>query len=150
MGTIKENYTISEEHLPTHIPAKIEYGISNIYRDLLIFAAKHLEMNGRLVCWFPIFREDYNENGLPSHACLKLVANCEQILSKVTSRRLLTFEKVHEPTSKQLENGKNVITDFREKYFVVREETRKERRTKEAKIREQNRLEALNKKKSLF
>lgn len=33
------------------------------------------------------------------------------------------------------------ITDFREKYFIIREETRKERRVKEAKIREENRLQ---------
>lgn len=148
MGTSKTNYTISEAHLPTHIPAKIEYGISNIYKDLLVFAAKHLEMNGRLVCWFPVFREDYDESGLPSHACLKLVANCEQTLSKVTSRRLLTFEKIEEPTEEQSSAEKVDITDFRKKYFVVREESRKERRVKEAKIREANRLEVMHRKKT--
>lgn len=56
IGTSKENCTISDEHLPTHIPAKIEYGLSHLYRDLLLFAAKHLEIGRRLVCWFPIFR----------------------------------------------------------------------------------------------
>lgn len=56
IGTSKENYTVKEEHLSTHIPAKIEYGISNIYQDLLIFSAKHLTVGGRLVCWFPVFR----------------------------------------------------------------------------------------------
>lgn len=56
VGTSKANYTVKEEHLPTHIPAKIEYGISNIYKDLLIFSAKHLTFGGRLVCWFPVFR----------------------------------------------------------------------------------------------
>lgn len=56
VGTTKENYTVKEEHLSTHIPAKIEYGISNIYTDLLMFSAKHLTLGGRLVCWFPVFR----------------------------------------------------------------------------------------------
>ncbi|KAJ8921986.1 hypothetical protein NQ315_008623 [Exocentrus adspersus] len=141
VGTSKENYTVSEEHLPTHIPAKIEYGISNIYKDLLSFSAKHLKVGGRVVCWFPVFRQDYNEDGLPSHPCLKLVANCEQTLTKVTARRLLTFEKLRDPTEQELNMDHKEITDFREKYFVVREETRKERRMKEARVREENRLQ---------
>ncbi|KAJ8942253.1 hypothetical protein NQ318_003100 [Aromia moschata] len=140
VGTVKENYTISEEHLSTHVPAKIEYGISSIYKDLLLFSAKHLRNGGRLVCWFPVYREDYDEGCLPSHSCMKLVANCEQGLSKVTSRRLLTFEKVRQPTTEELDMNHDNIMDFREKYFVLREETRKERRTQEAKIREENRL----------
>lgn len=56
IGTAKQNFTISDEHLPTHIPAKIEYGLTNIYSDLLRFAAEHLKLGGRLVCWFPVFR----------------------------------------------------------------------------------------------
>lgn len=147
IGTAKENYTVKEEHLPTHIPAKIEYGISKIYRDLLKFSAKHLKISGRCVCWFPVFREDYTEEELPFHPCLKLVANSEQILSKNTSRRLLTFEKIKEPSDDDLEMLESTkITDFREKYFVVREETRKERRMREARIREENRIAALQKK----
>ncbi|XP_008201367.1 tRNA (guanine(10)-N2)-methyltransferase homolog [Tribolium castaneum] len=137
VGTSKENFTVSEKHLPTHIPAKIEYGISSIYNDLLKFAAKHLRLGGRLVCWFPVFREDYSEAGLPSHPCLKLVANSEQILTKITSRRLLTFEKVRNinPTD---DSDQNKIVDFREKYYVAREETRKEKRMREARIRKEN------------
>ncbi|KAJ8970386.1 hypothetical protein NQ314_001254 [Rhamnusium bicolor] len=170
VGTSKENYTVSEKHLSTHIPAKIEYGISNIYRDLLLFSAKHLKVGGRLkwaggkilnkvfiqertaeiftnyrfqnlklFFWeiskfgipllaLPsisscnslyfndnkfIYRNDYDENGLPSHPCLK------------------------QPTEEELNRKHNKITDFREKYFVVREETRKERRMREARIREE-------------
>lgn len=56
IGTNNKDYTIKNEHLPTHIPAKIEYGISNIYRDLLSFSVNHLVLGGRLVCWFPVFR----------------------------------------------------------------------------------------------
>ncbi|KAG5887575.1 hypothetical protein JTB14_009983 [Gonioctena quinquepunctata] len=140
VGTAKENYTVKEEHLPTHIPAKIDYGISNIYKDLLSFSAKQLKIGGCVVCWFPVFREDYNESGLPSHPCLKLTANCEQTLSKVTSRRLLTFEKVQHPSHQELHIINNEITDFRQKYYSAREETRKERKAREAKIREENRL----------
>lgn len=39
-------------------------------------------------------------------------------------------------------NTENSIHDFRTKYFEIREETRKERRTKKASLREQGRLEA--------
>lgn len=92
-----------------------------------------------------IFREAYSETGLPSHTCLKLVANCEQILNKVTSRRLLTFEKIRHPSDEELNLNDDQITDFREKYFVVREETRKERRMQKAIERKENWLKSLDK-----
>lgn len=41
----------------------------------------------------------------------------------------------------------NTVTDFRNKYFKARDETRKEKRTREAAIREQNRLEAVERSK---
>lgn len=148
VGIHKDNYTIEERHLPTHIPAKVEYQFSKLYQDLLAFSAKHLKIRGRLVCWFPVFREDYSDEGLPSHLSMKLVANSEQVLSKYTSRRLLTFEKIEEPIDGQC-NGINTIADFRNKYYRTRNETRRERRTKEAGIREQNRLEALQRNKNV-
>ncbi|XP_030758341.1 tRNA (guanine(10)-N2)-methyltransferase homolog [Sitophilus oryzae] len=138
IGTEKEDCVVSDEHLATHVPAKIEYGIPSIYRDLLVFSAKHLRIGGRLVCWFPVFREDYTERCLPQHPCLKLVANSEQPLSKVTSRRLLTYEKIRQPSQSELEIRDISIQDFREKYFVLREETRKERRLREAAVRKEN------------
>lgn len=148
IGTLKENYTIEERHLKSHIPAKIEYGISKLFKDLLHFSAKHLKMHGRLVCWFPVFREDYNEDGLPKHPCLELVANSEQILNTHTSRRLLTYEKlvefnedVHLVTNSIDEDEVNNIQDFRTKYYETREETRKERRMKQAELRMHGKLQ---------
>lgn len=141
IGTAKEAFTISDEHLPTHIPAKIDYGLTDIYYDLLQFSAKHLRLGGRLVCWFPVFRETYTEDCLPKHSCLKLLANSEQILSKLTSRRLLTYEKVAEFVEQQATQFENKIVDFRMQYLEVREETRKERRMRKAMLREQGRLE---------
>lgn len=146
IGTVKENCVIKTEHLPTHIPSKVDYALSNIYKDLLKFSANYLKLHGRLVCWFPVYREDYCEEGLPQHPCLKLVANSEQILGKCTSRRLLTYEKFCEPHDVDLENGANVIQDFRTKYFEIREETRKDRRLKKAFLREQGRIEATKRK----
>ncbi|KAK5650812.1 hypothetical protein RI129_001841 [Pyrocoelia pectoralis] len=142
VGIHKENYSISEKHLSTHIPAKIQYEFSELYQDLLAFSAKHLRIGGRLVCWFPVFREDYSEEGLPTHECVKLVSNSEQVLSKYTSRRLLTYEKICEPNEENL-NSANTIANFRNKYYKARDENRRERRVKEANIREKNRLEAL-------
>lgn len=51
-----------------------------------------------------------------------------------------------EPSSVNGMQSENCVVDFRTKYFEVREETRKERRTKKAMLREQGRLEALKRK----
>lgn len=75
------------------------------------------------------------------------MANSEQILNKHTSRRLLTYEKISEPELVPLNHCRNDISDFRTKYYDVREETRKEKRLMKALKREQNRLEALSRKK---
>lgn len=69
------------------------------------------------------------------------MSNSEQILSKLTSRRLLTFEKISHNTSENTEENESKIVDFRMRYFEVREETRQERRMKKAMLREQGRLE---------
>jgi tRNA (guanine10-N2)-methyltransferase len=55
IGTTK-NYQISNHHLEGHIPSKVEYGLHQIYQDLFQFAAQHLKMGGRLVCWIPVVR----------------------------------------------------------------------------------------------
>ena len=70
--------------------------------DLLIFSAKTLVENGRLVFWIPVNREYYSDNKLPSHPNLKLVANCEQTLSTHTSRRCIVMKKV----MKAIDNNK--------------------------------------------
>ncbi|KAL2744071.1 tRNA (guanine(10)-N2)-methyltransferase [Vespula maculifrons] len=131
IGTMKANPVIEEHQVSTHIPSKVEYGLPQIYKDLLNFASKHLKITGRLVCWYPIFRDQYSTDQLPTHPCLRLIANSEQVLSNYTSRRLLTYEKVKEPQETDDINS-ICLTDFREKYFALRDETRKERRMKKA------------------
>ncbi|XP_039603751.1 tRNA (guanine(10)-N2)-methyltransferase homolog isoform X2 [Polypterus senegalus] len=79
-----------------HIPASMAYHLSDIFIDLLNFAAKQLVMGGRLVYWLPVYRPEYKEEIIPHHPCLKLISNCEQILSSHTSRRLITMEKQKE------------------------------------------------------
>ena len=94
-----DDYKVPEEYLPFHIPQKIDYTLGNIYTDLLEFASRHLILGGRLVFWIPVNREHYacyQENTLPKHPLLKLIANCEQVLSSHTSRRCITMQKFKE------------------------------------------------------
>ncbi|KAL9961722.1 hypothetical protein ACROYT_G030722 [Oculina patagonica] len=70
--------------------------LSEILTTLLDLAARYLVLHGRLVYWLPIYRPSYSEAFIPSHPCLKLVANSEQCLSRNVSRRLITMEKVKE------------------------------------------------------
>ncbi|XP_075976172.1 tRNA (guanine(10)-N(2))-methyltransferase TRMT11 [Anticarsia gemmatalis] len=132
IGIDREQYSLSEEHMVNHIPAKVEYGLPHIYRDLLNFAARHLQLGRRLVCWYPLVREEYKEAQLPSHPCFKLVSNSEQVLSKLTARRLLTYEKVHDDVSQETVEPNDASYNFREKYFSVGEETRRERKERKA------------------
>ncbi|XP_076136381.1 tRNA (guanine(10)-N(2))-methyltransferase TRMT11 isoform X1 [Alosa pseudoharengus] len=109
----------------SHVPVSMEYRLSDIFTDLLNFAAHHLVMGGRLVYWLPIYRPEYCEEMIPLHPCLSLVSNCEQVLSTHTSRRLITMEKTKEL---EKEDDLALLTDprygpyqgldsFREKYF---------------------------------
>ena len=90
------NFKIKEEHIPHHIPAKREYSLTDIFCDLMNDSVKRLKVGGRLVCWIPISRPDYDEEKLPKNASLKLVANIEQVLTSAASRRLLVYEKIKE------------------------------------------------------
>lgn len=140
IGTMKINPVIEEHQATSHIPSKIVYGLNQIYKDLLCFSARHLRFQGRLVCWYPLFRDQYMEDQLPAHSCLELIANSEQVLSNYTSRRLLTYKKVKEPEATDESVTMNLI-DFREKYFALREETRKEKRMRKAAERAKRREE---------
>lgn len=63
-------------------------------RDLLDMSAKLLRPGGRLVYFMPAAPEVYNEEELPQHPALRLIANSEQVLSTKFSRRLITMQKV--------------------------------------------------------
>ncbi|CAH0582872.1 unnamed protein product [Chrysodeixis includens] len=132
IGIERDNYKLSEQHLVNHIPAKVEYGLQQLYGDLLNFAATHLEVGRRLVCWYPLVREEYQEDQLPSHPCLSLVANSEQVLSKLTARRLLTYEKVRDDGTGQTLETNGGSHNFREKYFAMGEMTRRERKERKS------------------
>lgn len=92
---------------------------------------------------FQIRRSDYSEKALPKHSCFELIANSEQDISAVTSRRLLTFEKIAEPCSDVIEKVIDEMPDFRLKFFASGDETRYERRMQRAELREIGRQEAI-------
>ncbi|XP_009983619.1 PREDICTED: tRNA (guanine(10)-N2)-methyltransferase homolog, partial [Tauraco erythrolophus] len=96
MGSQKETVKSAERSTENHVFVSSSYHLSDIFFDLLKFAAEYLVMGGRLVYWLPIYRPEYTEEIIPCHPCLKLISNCEQMLSSHTSRRLITMEKVKE------------------------------------------------------
>ncbi|XP_063773357.1 tRNA (guanine(10)-N2)-methyltransferase homolog isoform X1 [Pseudophryne corroboree] len=123
-GTQKE--IMKTDQFPeSHVPVQLTYHLSDIFLDLLNFAAVFLVVGGRLVYWLPVYRPEYSEEVVPRHPCLKLISNCEQMLSSHTSRRLITMEKVKEFEDKDryahLEEGQYSPYQghncFREKYF---------------------------------
>lgn len=82
---------------------------------------------------------------------LKLIANSEQHLSTIVARRLLTYEKIAEPTADDLENVENLQNDFRPKFFSINyiDTEREEKRIKRAEQKELGRQEALKRGKVL-
>ena len=52
----EEAAAIPEELALAHIPQKVEYGVREIYVDLLNFSARHLVPGGRLAFWLPVNR----------------------------------------------------------------------------------------------
>ncbi|XP_021248746.1 tRNA (guanine(10)-N2)-methyltransferase homolog isoform X1 [Numida meleagris] len=124
-GSQKEPVKSSERSAENHIIISSSYHLSDIFFDLLKFAAEYLVMGGRLVYWLPIYRPEYTEEIIPRHPCLKLISNCEQMLSSHTSRRLITMEKVKEfkdqDQNSYLLDGQYMPykghNSFREKYF---------------------------------
>ncbi|XP_059612060.1 tRNA (guanine(10)-N2)-methyltransferase homolog [Phlebotomus argentipes] len=130
-----------------HCPSRSRYDLKDIFRDLLTFGARHLKLGGRLVCWLPVIRDEYTDSVLPSHPCMALLANSEQILSKFSARRLLTFEKITEGCDAADGESSGAQVDFRHKYFSHGEETREERRLQRAQLRQIGREEAAKRRK---
>lgn len=49
---------------------------------------------------------------IPRHDCMRLIANSEQNISALTSRRLLTYEKIAAPELNQRANGNGSSDPF--------------------------------------
>jgi tRNA G10 N-methylase Trm11 len=85
------------EHLrATHIPSTAFYPLAECVADLLDAAAAALLPRGRLVYFFPASLAEDFPDALPSHPCLELVANSQQLLSTKFGRRLITMRKVRD------------------------------------------------------
>jgi len=112
-----------------HYPSLSDYIMTNLFHDLLNFSVKHLKMDGRLVCWFPIPDKFYDDTIFPQHSALKLISTSRQQLIGDTSRILLTYEKTAE-TGEIVTNDALENVDFRMKYFTQYDKEQKETRHK--------------------
>jgi len=86
--------TLKEQFAEKHIPEKVSYSLAHLLSDLLQFAVSHLRQGGRLVYWLPVIRQTYSPSLTPSHPCLRLVTDCEQVLSSHSSRHLIVMERL--------------------------------------------------------
>ena len=101
---------IAEEHREGHIPQTQPYSAVEVMRDLLELAARSVVVGGRLVYLIPVDREEYDPRALPTHPCLELVANSEQILGYTLSRRLITMEKTRDYCRADYDRFKAVLS----------------------------------------
>nr|XP_045594401.1 tRNA (guanine(10)-N2)-methyltransferase homolog isoform X1 [Procambarus clarkii]XP_045594402.1 tRNA (guanine(10)-N2)-methyltransferase homolog isoform X1 [Procambarus clarkii]XP_045594403.1 tRNA (guanine(10)-N2)-methyltransferase homolog isoform X1 [Procambarus clarkii] len=132
VGTLKEpkmSEGAIQQPSAQHFPSKITYSLSDVFRDLINFAAIHLVIGGRLVFWLPVIRQDYNESLIPSHPCLELVFNSEQVLTVHSSRRLITLCKTRHPQEGETATAQvtDLTAQFREKFFQASLMTKEER-----------------------
>lgn len=87
-----KEYVARPEGRP-HFTSTAPYALAECLADLLDTAARLLVVGGRLVYFLPIVPTLYSEADVPRHPCLLTLANSEQILSGVYSRRLITMVK---------------------------------------------------------
>eukprot|EP00039_Didymoeca_costata_P007286 m.98149 g.98149 ORF g.98149 m.98149 type:complete len:457 (+) comp13625_c0_seq8:105-1475(+) len=98
---------------------KEQYNRTNVFEDLLDFAARMLVLNGRLVYWLPVLQDEYDEKQVPRHPCLKIIANSEQRLKGNLARRLITMQKHsgwNDASGRAATEAP--LLDFREKVFA--------------------------------
>lgn len=120
VGLKTQKYTVNNDlNNVFRFPPKTKYNISNVYLDLLNLAAKLLTIGGRLCFWFPVIRSEYSEDILPKHSQMYRLYNCEQILTKESSRRLLVYEKIFNEKNERAYFNKNCyeLKSYRDKIF---------------------------------
>ncbi|CAI5437446.1 unnamed protein product [Caenorhabditis angaria] len=102
-------------------PEKEEYNLENTYCDLLDLAANMCIIGGRVSFWYPVILADYCEENLPKHPAMRLIFNCEQGLTRKSSRRLLTYRKIREPQiDEETEISKTGVSNYRSVLFSTK------------------------------
>lgn len=106
-------------------PAKISYTMDEMLSDLLLFAAKHLKIGGRLAYYQPVVIRSPSDcekfaDFIPRHPCLHLLSHSEQKLTTSNYRLLVVMEK-----SRDIQAGDEICLpnwikddNFREVYFT--------------------------------
>lgn len=111
---------IPPEFVESYIPAVCSYHLSDLFADLLDFAAKFLVLGGRLVYWLPIIRNEFTVSLIPIHPCLEMTWCCEQPLQRQVGRRLIVMEKKQQWMTEL--HGQAITSrehdHFRKKYFT--------------------------------
>ncbi|XP_064382408.1 tRNA (guanine(10)-N2)-methyltransferase homolog [Halichondria panicea] len=113
--------SITPERAEGHIPAVRTYNLSDVYSDLVHFAARFLVMGGRLVYWVPGVKAEFSRELLPSHPCMELVCVSEQPLQTLVGRWLITMEKTAQwtPQADRVDlSSVELYENFRKKYFA--------------------------------
>merc|ERR1712096_490860 len=64
----------------------------------------------------PVIRQEYNTKDLaPTHPALRLVADCEQVLSCHTSRRLMVMERVE---GEGLARVSTKLAEYKDQFYL--------------------------------
>lgn len=136
VGTEKDfsgqEVSLKDQWAEKHIPEKVSYSLYHLLLDLLQFAASHLRQGGRLVYWLPVIRQVYTPELAPAHPCLALKADCEQVLSSHSSRRLIVMERLPGEVGDSKPSVDPRLGDFKEQFMlpvstVIKKKERKER-----------------------
>ncbi|CAI4233116.1 unnamed protein product [Auanema sp. JU1783] len=117
----KEHWTLPGSEHAVSFPEKQKYSLEATFTDLCDISASVLRIGARVSFWFPVILESYSTDCLPYHPAMILVENCEQRLTRKTSRRLLTYEKVREPKAGEVTTTSENIFEkgtFRDVIFV--------------------------------
>ncbi|KAL3598169.1 hypothetical protein D5086_006087 [Populus alba] len=109
-------YTVPDDKRTDHVPSTAPYSLAECVHDLHDLAARMLAMGGRLVCFYPVLRDDDAGNHFPEHPCLKLIVSSEQIPSSRSSQVLLTIVKKVSYTDKIAEAAKIKHQEFKENH----------------------------------
>lgn len=103
------------------VPKMEPYEMDQIIQDLVLFAAKWLNVGGRLVFWLPTSVAKYSRCDLPSLSCMQLVSTSVQMFGKwcrvlVTMEKVASFSPSHNTGDRTSLNPKG-HDDFRKFYF---------------------------------